>query len=61
MQSQSDRIKEIVTELVKAQNEYYAKQWELRTKLRDLFECGPKTPQREIVKKVIDLFLFPNS
>jgi hypothetical protein len=58
VQSQSDQIKEIVTELIKTEQEYSAKQLELRTKLRDLFECGPKTPQRKIVQQVIDMFLF---
>lgn len=61
MKSQSEQIKTIVDELVKTEQEYKAKQLALRAKLRDLFECGPRTPQREIVKQVIDFFLFPNT
>jgi len=56
--SQSDQVKEIVAELSKLQKEYEAKQAVLRRKLCELFSSGPATPQREIVKKVVDFFLF---
>jgi hypothetical protein len=58
--SQSEAVREVVEELTRVQHEYEAKQLELRTKLRNLFGVGPATPQRDIVKQVIDLFLFPN-
>jgi hypothetical protein len=59
--SQSEQVREIVEELAKAQREFEAKQLELRKKLHDMFGIGPATPQREIVKQVIDFFLFPEN
>lgn len=56
--SQSDQVKEIVTELARLQKEYDEKQAVLRRKLCELFSSGPRTPQREIVKKVVEFFLF---
>jgi hypothetical protein len=59
--SQSEQVREIVEELAKVQREFEAKQLELRKKLHDVFGSGPVTPQREIVKQVIDFFLFPEN
>jgi len=58
--SQSQRVKEVVDELVELRREYEAKQAEIRERLHALFSVGPTTPQREILKKVIDFFCFPN-
>lgn len=57
-QSQSEKIKEIVDELARLRKNYEADQAALRVNLCALFEDGPPTPQREIVKKVVDFFLF---
>lgn len=60
-QSQSQKVKEVVDELSRLRHDYEDKQAELRSKLHDLFGCGPDMPQREIVKKLVDMFLFPES
>jgi hypothetical protein len=58
--SQSAQIKAIVDELTRLQQQYEIEQATLRAKLFDLFGDGPATPQREIVKQLVDMFLFPN-
>lgn len=58
--SQSEQVREVVAELSRLQKEYQEKQAVLRRKLCELFSSGPATPQREIVKKVVDFFLFNN-
>jgi hypothetical protein len=58
-QSQSAKIKLIVDELVLLRHEYDIRQAAIRTKLHDLFGDGPPLAQRQVVKDLIDMFLFP--
>ena len=58
-QSQSAKIKLIMDELIALRHDYDRHQAAIRSKLHDLFGDGPATAQRQVLKDLIDMFLFP--
>ena len=56
-QTQSERVRQIVSELKALEKAREDKQRELRNELRNFLGCGPKVGRDEVMRFFVDLFL----
>jgi hypothetical protein len=56
--SQSARVLELAQEIKQAEAALEAKRQQLRAHLKEAFGCGPRASRSEIIRQLIEIFVF---